>query len=422
MKFVIKNDFVKSVAVLMTGTVLSQVINYLISPILTRIYTSAEMGDLNLYMRAVSFIVAMATARFEMSLPLPKNDSHSFLLYRISLKIAMGVLLSCGIIGFGYFIFGNTSSFSLLFLFFVLVSTLFSVVINLGTNWSIRKNTFRLISTSRIINSSVSNALRWIFGLLGYGSVGLLLATTLGTILSSFTFIKDYRRNFKLYKSINSPKKIKVLVTEYKEFPLVNLPHTLSDLGRDLLIAFLIVYHFGKDYFGLYSYSLMMLSVPMSLIGQSIGQVFYNKASTLLHQGDSIVPLLLKTMKTLAVISFLPFLILFFWSEDIFGFVFGEDWRLAGYFAEICVIYYYLNFIVSPLANLSMVLNRQKELFYLGLFNSVLQLLIIGILPYWFEKGLNGFSSMLWILVAFQSLMMLVTGMVYLKYATYGRK
>ena len=59
-----KRDFVKSVAVLMIGTILAQLFSFLISPILTRIYTPEEMGDLNLYLRIVGFLSVLATARF----------------------------------------------------------------------------------------------------------------------------------------------------------------------------------------------------------------------------------------------------------------------------------------------------------------------------------------------------------------------
>ena len=88
-KNILKGDFVKSVAVLMTGTVLAQVISYALWPIIADYYNQSQMADFNLYMRVISFIGALATARFEMSLPLPKSDSHSFLLFRLSLKIAM---------------------------------------------------------------------------------------------------------------------------------------------------------------------------------------------------------------------------------------------------------------------------------------------------------------------------------------------
>ena len=102
-KNILKGDFVKSVAVLMTGTVLAQVISYALWPIIADYYNQSQMADFNLYMRVISFIGALATARFEMSLPLPKSDSHSFLLFRLSLKIAMITLLISGIAGLVYF-------------------------------------------------------------------------------------------------------------------------------------------------------------------------------------------------------------------------------------------------------------------------------------------------------------------------------
>ena len=92
------NEFLKSVMVLTSGTVIAQIISYLITPLLTRIYSTEEMGDLGVYMRAVGFISALATARYELSLPLPKNDKHSFILYRLSLKIASYILLACACI------------------------------------------------------------------------------------------------------------------------------------------------------------------------------------------------------------------------------------------------------------------------------------------------------------------------------------
>ena len=76
----LNSDFLKSVLVLVSGTVLAQAIGYLVSPFLTRIYSAEEMGELGMYMRLVGFFSALATARFELAIPLPKRDNHSFLL------------------------------------------------------------------------------------------------------------------------------------------------------------------------------------------------------------------------------------------------------------------------------------------------------------------------------------------------------
>lgn len=416
------NDFLKSVSVLLSGTVISQVINYVFTPLLTRIYSAEEMGELNLYLRIIGFIIGLSTARFELSLPLPKKESHSFLLYRLSVRIALVVLAVTAVAGITYIAINPITWYNLLFLLFILAGTFFTVMTNLGTNWAIRNNAFKLISTNRIINSSVSSLLKLSFGWLHLGSIGLILGTVIAYMVSSFRFITEYLRNKKFYRNQYSKAKQRVLVKEYKQFPTINLPHVLSDLGRDLMIAFLVVFYYGKDTFGLYSYSVMILSVPITLIGTSIGQVFFNRISKMVNDNQSIYSLVQKTFLSLFALALIPFGILYLFSEDIFAFAFGEEWRMAGVYAEIMVFYNFFNFLVSPMSHLSMVLNRQKEYFCIALTHSGGQIIILGLLPLILGKTQADFIQILWILAAFQSGMMLITALLNFKYAKAGRK
>ena len=73
-----KSEFVKSVAILMTGTMVAQGFGYLFAPILTRIYTPEEMGELGVFLRVVSFGAAIATLKFENAIPIIKSDKDSF--------------------------------------------------------------------------------------------------------------------------------------------------------------------------------------------------------------------------------------------------------------------------------------------------------------------------------------------------------
>ena len=152
------NTFIKSVSVLMTGTVLAQALTYLITPVLTRIYSTEEMGELGVYLRIVGFVAALATLRYELSLPLPKRDKHAFLLYRLSLKIAFFILIGCAFIAILYLMTKSFELYESLFLLFCFLSVIFVVLINTGTNWAIRVKNFKRISNSRISNSLFSNA------------------------------------------------------------------------------------------------------------------------------------------------------------------------------------------------------------------------------------------------------------------------
>ena len=403
--------------ILMTGTVMAQAIGYLISPILTRIYTPEQMGDLGVYMRAISFLSALASARYELSLPLPKSDSHSYLLYRLSLRIALYTLAGSVLVSLIYLI---TKSFDLnevLFISITLISSFFLVFINLGTNWAIRKKQFRKISNSRVINSLTSNGLRWVFGLFSWGSWGLLLGTLIGYIASSLTFMKEYFSIDKTHRISRSRKKTFALVSEYRQFPMVSLPHVLIDLGRDLLVATLIIYFFSKDIFGSYSHSYTILRLPIMVIGTSIGQVFFNRCSEMVNRGESIYQLLRRTTLLLLAVSIPAFSVIYFFGEPLFGFVFGDNWLTSGYYSEIMSFWLMTNFIASPLSTIPIVVGKQSSFFKLGLVLTFFQLIAFGVLPLFTTLSKEVFESILWIASISQGIILIITIFFILHYA-----
>jgi len=74
------SEFLKSVLVLLSGTLIAQLISYALTPIISRQFTPEEMGQFGIYQRWLVLIATIATARYEFSLPLPKKDEHSFLI------------------------------------------------------------------------------------------------------------------------------------------------------------------------------------------------------------------------------------------------------------------------------------------------------------------------------------------------------
>ena len=415
-----KNEFIKSVAVLMTGTVIAQVFSFLISPILTRIYSPEEMGDLNLYVRIVGFISALATARFELSLPLPKKDEHSYLLYRLSLRIAMYMMLGVVIISLFYFILTGFNTKLILFAILTFTSIVFIVITNLGTNWSIRKKHFKTIAISRMLNSGVSNLLKWGFGALNWGSFGLILASLIGYLVSSISFVKEWFKIDRLHKNFRSQRKTKVLINTYREFPTVNLPHVLVDSGKDLLLAFFMIFYFSKDVFAWYSHSYSILQLPITIVGLAIGQVFFSKCAELVAEGKSTTSILKKTVISLFLVSIVPFTILFFFGRPLFSFVFGDNWENAGLYSEIMSIWFMINFLNSVVSTLPSILHRQKQFFYLGIISAVIQLSGFGLLPLYFGTGEEQFPKVLWVVSIVQSMFLIYVLYMMFKFSRLG--
>src|SRR5690606_39670666 len=72
------SDLLKYIMVLMSGTLIAQLLGFIFAPIITRLYTPAEAGELGLFIRVISFGAAIGTLRYEQALPILKADTHSF--------------------------------------------------------------------------------------------------------------------------------------------------------------------------------------------------------------------------------------------------------------------------------------------------------------------------------------------------------
>lgn len=370
----LKSDFVKYVFVLMSGTFLSQVLAYLFSPVITRLYTPEEAAELGLFIRIVSIGAALATLRYEYAIPITKTHSHAFRLYNFALRIVLTVTAVAGI-GVIAPIYLSEDISRMLFYALIPLSILFLASYNIGTNWSIRLKFYRLISYAKVTNSLVGGGSKVLLGWLGTGYIGLIIGAFLGMLTSSLWFIVDYFKGKRLHGiSLKSPRNY-LLAKNYSEFPTINLPHTLMDLSRDLLVAIIILELFSKEDFGLYDHSYRMLRLPLIFVGTAIGQVFMQRAAEMYNEGKDLLPMIRKAILILSLITFIPFGVVFFFGDDLFALVFGENWRESGAFSEILVPMFMVNFVSSSLSTIPLILRRQRSFFILAIFGTVIMLL-----------------------------------------------
>jgi teichuronic acid exporter len=376
----LKTDFVSSVLILVSGTVVAQLVAYSLSPLISRLYSPEEMSYLSLFSRIVGFLAVLATARFELAFPLPKREEHAFSLYQLALRITgiAFVVISCVVFLLFFYPWSDPNSNFILAL--VPIGAVFLALNNQGMTWAIRTKDFRSISVSKVFLTLFNSITTIVLALFSFGYKGLLFGYLIGILSSSFLFIKPFFIAKKRNKAFSSKGREFVIAKQFAAFPKINLPHVLIELGKELFIAFYLLYTFEKDILGLYDFSYRMLRLPVSLIGVSISQVFFNKAAGMVNDGASIFPLVKKTILILFAISILPFTLLFFAGSDLFAFVFGEPWREAGSFSEIMSPWLMMNFLVSPISQIPLILKKQRSFFILSLFGTAIMVftLLIG--------------------------------------------
>ena len=376
-----KSDLVKPIMILTSGTLLAQSVSYLLSPVITRLYSPEEFGFFGIIMRIVAFVAVIGAARYEYAIPLPKKDKHAFQIYRITLRILVWTVFLSFLSGGIYWLVVNQTSSFLIYMVFTVLIIAFTVFNNIGRHWAIRTKAFRKISIAALFTSIFTNGAKLITGLASFGVIGLVISTVLGLFFGGLVYLFEALGLFRNTSFKNSPLQRAVLARQYRDFPRINLPHTLIDAGRELMIAFFLTWYLSAEIFGSYDHSFRMLKIPLILIGASIGQVLYNKMSEKFAANEPLYELLKKSILTLIIIGIIPFTVIFIWGAPIFSFVFGEQWELAGEIAAAIAPWLMANFVASSISMVPNVIGELRWFFWVGLTITSLQLLCFGFLP-----------------------------------------
>ena len=85
---------------------------------------------------------------------------------------------------------------------------------------------------------------------------------------------------------------------------------------------------------GYYSLSHRLLSLPMSLIGNSVANVFLERAAKAKDNDEELGRITLELYKKLILIGSVIMSFVTFYGDKLFPLIFGEQWAEAGKYAQ----------------------------------------------------------------------------------------
>jgi O-antigen/teichoic acid export membrane protein len=368
----------------MTGTTIAQAIPIAISPILTRIYTPEDFGVFALYMSIASTIAVIATGRYEFAIMLPKKDDDAINIVVLSLLIAFIISFMIFIIIFflkeQIIIFLNNPELSD-WLYFIPLTVLLTGFYQSFSFWSNRQKKYKRLALSKVSQSSAIAITNIGMGLNGFGTNGLILGGVFGQFIAIGVLVKSiWNINNLIYKKVNKLKLI-VLAKKYIDFPKINMPHAFLNVFSTNIVVILLSYFFQNAVTGFYALANRVIVSPMSIITGSYGQVFFQKITELSNANNKHEEIMFfkKTVIKLLLFSFPVFFLFFLFSTQIFSFIFGEKWEIAGYYAKILIPMLYLRFTGSIVSSIVIVHNQQKKALIIEVINTILRVLSLVI-------------------------------------------
>lgn len=385
--YIKKSSFVKNLAIVMSGTVIAQVIGFALTPVLSRFFSPADFGVFGSFNSVLGVVAAISTFQYSQALMLPKEDSDAANILAVSilsvlLITLLGMVAVCLFPQTALSLFKSPGKDLLLWLF--PAGILFNGLNQSLQAWCIRRKAFTLTSASQVVRTVGVNAVQVVLGVFRSGGAGLVTGIVAGDgvaniNLSYMVLKKDW---LSIRQSV-SLTKIKRKAYEYRDFPIYSATqNAMNALSQGLPVLFL-GYYYDVAIAGAYAFGVRILQVPMNLVLTALRQVLFQKASESYNNGQKLYPLFLKTTLGLLVISIVPTVILFVWAPTIFSWLFGKDWLEAGIYARWLILWLIVAFCNLPSNLFARILRQQRNLFLfelLILFSRIIVLVSGGLL------------------------------------------
>ena len=175
----------------------------------------------------------------------------------------------------------------------------------------------------------------------------------------------------------------------YIDFPKFMLWSTLANtLSIHVSNIFINIIYSSKT-LGFFSLANRTLGMPSSLIGSSIGQVFFQQASIEYQKYNNTKKIFVSTLKKLIIIGIPIFTLIFFFIEDAIALIFGEIWRITGLYCKILTPMFFIRFVSGSLSSILNIFEKQKIALLINLtllFSIIVILFTANFLNLGFEK------------------------------------
>jgi teichuronic acid exporter len=373
----------KNIVTVASGSIVSQLIMLIFTPLLTRIYTPEAFGLYAVFFSALTIVAIFGSGRFEHAIVLPETREEAFVIVDIILALSffVGLLLSC-LIAFVYLLgiqgfindFVQLDSNIFYFPILIVVSALNSGL----TYLLLRDKQYLQSSIVVIVQAVVTVAVSVLAGYLQLRTNGLILGLIIGSSCSSgvlFYFTDYFKRQY-----FFDFKQMRQKITFYKNFPKYLLVSDFATASSQHLAPIVLTSFFSSFLVGNFSMAVRILRIPVLIVSNSMSAVFRNNFADDYRSSKELNGKFVKYLSRLSAYGVIFFSIFFFASPYLFEFVLGNQWSTSGKMAQALSVMVFFEFLSIPFTSIYHLLNKQDALMKFQLANVLFSLFMFILL------------------------------------------
>jgi len=374
-------------AKVMAGQMIAMGAGILTAPIVGRLFSREAFGISTLIESVVIWMSAFAGLGYPQAIPLSSSRGETRALARLclwlTLLLAVPVVLLV-LFGGGPFARINNAPALRAFVWFIPALFLVDSLRQTATYVFSREQKFGWVATLVALPVAVARPLQIALGFAFGGSALYLLAGTtigglLGVLVAAAVFVPLVlaRRG---EDADTRPPAMRDVAATHSQFPRIQMWNRVLNITSQSLPVWLMGALFSTQVIGLYGWGRKLVTLPLTLLGVSIAQVFYPEAAAEWRETGGAAMTIHRTVRILAILCIFPLVALGTLGPMIFQVFLGPGWREGGVYAQLLCPWIIATLFASPLSPMFLVASRARVLlFYNILLLSVRPLaLVIG--------------------------------------------
>lgn len=406
------SSWLKHVSVLVTGTVVGQIIPIALQPALRRLFSPEEFGTFAVFASVYGIISVGSSLRYDLAINNPESHQESYNLLWLSLMVnavisvaTLLILVLLMTIGF------ESLELSTAMLIGAPLAVLLSGAFRSINYWFIRKEMFAISSRNKVYRRLAQGIAQLGLGFLKIPSA-LITADVVGHLANVGSAIIGVRKSVSEL-AMPSWNELKSVAFKHRGFALVSTGPALLNAFCLLFPSIIIANKFGLTETGQYDLSRTLLMIPMALVGVSISQVVLQQTNKLKTDSDARSKFYKQLLLILIGITFPIPPLLYFFGVDVFEIAFGDGWNEAALVATVLSISYGIKTIVSPFSMILVAFERLKimAIWQIG------YALFIGLI---YVLEVPTFMDLIWIFTIGETLIYLVYALIIFSAAKTG--
>jgi lipopolysaccharide exporter len=377
----LRSELLRSASILITGTVIAQLISIFLQPFLRRFFSPESFGIYSVYLSLVGIIIVISSLRFDDAIVLPKTDKESanvlslalIFSFLFDLLLFLIVLIKGGkIITF----LNLPSTIPVRVLYIIPVGAFLYTTYQCLNYWLVRKQKFYSVSINKLLRRGSEGISQVSFALIKKSN-GLIYSDIIGQTVNVTTVIIQTIKNGLTFKVV-SLTKLKYVFKKFSDFPKFNLIPAFMSTCSFMLPPIFINKFFSSESAGFFDLAKLLLSVPLALVATSFSSVLLQRVSEKFNKHESFMAELKPVLIVVSLISLIEVLAIVFFGEYLFKFIFGNTWIFSGKISKILVWSFTFNFIVSTFTTIFVSMRRIKtySMYQLFYFMAILSLLL----------------------------------------------